>query len=308
MSQSTMVQLLEAGAHYGHRTNSWNPKMAPYIYGTRNKIHIIDLGQTAPMLENALQALKQVAAQGGRILFVGTKPQASEAVAEAAQRCGQYFVNHRWLGGMMTNWNTVSASIKTLENREKMLADEESGFTKKEILDLSRKRDKLEMVLGGIRNMGGMPNMLFVIDARREHLAIKEANKLGIPVVSIVDTNSSPEGVDYLVPANDDARKAISLYCEMAADAILEGLQESLLHDGKDADEEKPRAKRPAAKRTVAAKAVKEEEAEKPKAAKPAAKKAPADAETKAKPAAKKAEEKAEAAPADEKKSAAEQA
>ncbi|MCE2992182.1 MAG: 30S ribosomal protein S2 [Candidatus Jidaibacter sp.] len=234
MTNFTMSEMLEAGVHYGHRKNFWNPKMAKYIYGVRNGIHIVDLGQTAPLLKAALDVFKDVAAKNGRILFVGTKKQASEAIASEATRCGQYFVNHRWLGGMLTNWTTVSASIKTLQKYEELLANPDISLTKKEKLDIDRKRVKLDNVLGGIRNMGGSPDLLFVIDTNLESLAITEAKKLGIPVVAIVDTNSNPDGIDYIIPGNDDARKAIELYTRLASDAILSGIQQSLSKSGID--------------------------------------------------------------------------
>jgi small subunit ribosomal protein S2 len=230
----TMRQLLEAGVHYGHRKNFWNPKMAQYVYGTRNGTHIIDLQKTAPMLREALSVLKEVASRNGRILFVGTKKSANEIIAEQASRCGQYYVNHRWLGGMLTNWSTVSASIKTLQEYEKALSDEDSYLNKKERLDLDRKRLKLDNVLGGIRNMGGKPDLLFIIDRKQEDLAVKEAKKLGIPVIAVVDTNSTPDEIDYVIPGNDDARKAIELYTSLAADAVLEGMQDGLAASGLD--------------------------------------------------------------------------
>ncbi len=229
-----MQQLLEAGVHYGHSKNLWNPKMSEYIYGVKNGVHIIDLQQTVSYLERALEALKNTAAQNGRILFVSTKKQASDVIAENAQRCGQYFVNHRWLGGMLTNWITVSASIKTLREYENMLADDKQLVTKKERLVVDRKREKLNNVLGGIRNMGGMPDMLFVIDTNEHKLAISEANKLNIPVCAILDTNSNPDGIDYIIPGNDDARKAIEIYCRLASDAVLLGVQEGLRRSGVD--------------------------------------------------------------------------
>ncbi|MFI4984207.1 MAG: 30S ribosomal protein S2 [Rickettsiales bacterium] len=232
--QFTMRQLLEAGAHYGHRKNFWNPKMGRYIYGTRNGIHIIDLQQTVPMLSEALDVLKAVAVKNGRILFVGTKKTANEIIAEQALRCGQYFVNHRWLGGMLTNWSTVSASIKTLKGYEEALNNEASVLNKKEKLDLDRKRLKLENFLGGIRNMGGRPDVIFVIDTNQEEIAIAEAKKLGIPVIAIVDTNSNPDSIDYPIPGNDDARRSIELFCSLAADAILSGMQESMSAAGVD--------------------------------------------------------------------------
>ncbi len=233
-AQFTIRQLLEAGVHYGHRKNFWNPKMAKYVYGTRNGIHIVDLQKTAPMLKEALDVLKDVASKNGRVLFVGTKKTANEIIAEQATRCGQYFVNHRWLGGMLTNWSTVSASIKTLQEYEKILADENSGLNKKELLEIDRKRIKLDNVLGGIRNMGGKPDIVFIIDRRQEDLAVQEARKLGIPVIAVVDTNSSPDGIDYVIPGNDDARKAIELYTSLAAEAILSGIQEGLTSAGLD--------------------------------------------------------------------------
>ncbi len=233
-AQFTIRQLLEAGVHYGHRKNFWNPKMEKYVYGTRNGVHIVDLQKTAPMLKAALDVLKDVASKNGRILFVGTKKTANEIIAEQATRCGQYFVNHRWLGGMLTNWSTVSASIKTLQEYEKILADENSGLNKKELLEIDRKRIKLDNVLGGIRNMGGKPDIVFIIDRKQEDLAVQEARKLGIPVIAVVDTNSSPDGIDYVIPGNDDARKAIELYTSLAAEAILSGMQAGLVASGLD--------------------------------------------------------------------------
>lgn len=230
----SMRDLLEAGVHFGHRKNFWNPKMSKFIYGARNGIHIIDLQQTLPLLNKALDVLKEVSARNGKILFVGTKPQAAEMVAQAAERSGQYFVNHRWLGGMLTNWSTVSESIKTLKRYEEVLANPDVSLTKKEKLDLDRKRVKLNNVLGGIRNMGGRPDVLFVIDVNRERLAIQEAQTLGIPVIAIADTNVNPDGVDYIIPGNDDARKAIELYAKLTSDAILSGIQDSLTSSGVD--------------------------------------------------------------------------
>jgi len=230
----SMRQLLEAGVHYGHRKNYWNPKMAKYVYGTRNGTHIIDLQKTAPMLQEALNVLKEVASKNGRILFVGTKKTANEIIAQQAVKCGQYYVNHRWLGGMLTNWSTISASIKTLKEYEDILSDENSLLNKKERLDLDRKRQKLDDVLGGIRNMGGKPDILFIIDRKQEDLAVKEAKRLGVPVIAVVDTNSTPDEIDYVIPGNDDARKAIELYTSLAADAILEGMQEGLAASGLD--------------------------------------------------------------------------
>jgi small subunit ribosomal protein S2 len=231
----TMRQLLEAGAHFGHRTQRWNPKMSPFIFGARNDIHIIDLTQTVPLLHQALVALREVAAGGGRILFVGTKRQASEPVAAAAKRCAQYYVNHRWLGGTLTNWQTISNSIKRLRSIEETLGSAQgSGLTKKELLGLLRERDKLERSLGGIKEMGGLPNMLFVIDTNKESIAVAEARKLGIPVTAILDSNSDPDGITYPIPGNDDAARALSLYCDLVARAIIDGLSEGQVAAGVD--------------------------------------------------------------------------
>ncbi|MBL6935051.1 MAG: 30S ribosomal protein S2 [Alphaproteobacteria bacterium] len=224
----TMRQLLEAGAHFGHHTRRWNPKMEPFIFGIRNKIHIIDLQQTVPMLYRAMQAARDVSASGGRVLFVGTKRQASSPIAEAAKRCGQYYVNHRWLGGMLTNWKTVSVSIRRLRELDELLDKDEVGFTKKELLKIQRERDKLDRSLGGIRELGSLPDILFVIDTVKESIAVQEANKLGIPVVAIIDSNSDPDGIAYPIPGNDDSMRAIDLYCSLFADTILDGLQDSL--------------------------------------------------------------------------------
>jgi small subunit ribosomal protein S2 len=232
-----MRQLLEAGVHFGHTTRRWNPRMEPYIFGARNGVHIIDLEQTVPMLHRALEAVREVAAGGGRVLFVGTKRQASEVVADAAQRCGQYYVNHRWLGGMLTNWKTISNSIKRLRELEQQLEGETHGLTKKELLRLTRERDKLERALGGIKEMGALPDVLFVIDTNKEAIAVKEANKLNIPVIAVVDSNSNPEGVSHPVPGNDDAMRAITLYCELLRDSVLDGLQEELMKTAPDAGE-----------------------------------------------------------------------
>ena len=234
----TMRQLLEAGAHFGHRTQRWNPKMEPFIYGSRNSIHIIDLTQTVPLMHQALVALRDVASGGGRVLFVGTKRQASEPIAAAAKRCAQYYVNHRWLGGTLTNWQTISNSIKRLRGIEETLNSAAgSGLTKKELLGLLRERDKLERSLGGIKEMGGLPNILFVIDTNKEQIAVAEAKKLGIPVAAILDSNSDPDGIAYPVPGNDDAARAISLYCELVARAIIDGLSESQAAAGADVGE-----------------------------------------------------------------------
>ncbi|GJE54254.1 MULTISPECIES: 30S ribosomal protein S2 [Methylobacterium] len=220
----TMRQLLEAGAHFGHQSHRWNPKMQPYIFGTRNNIHIIDLAQTVPALHTALQAVSDTVAKGGRVLFVGTKRQAAEAIAESAKRSAQYYVNSRWLGGMLTNWKTISGSIARLRKVDETLEGGATGLTKKERLMLTREKDKLEKALGGIKDMGGVPDLIFVIDTNKEQLAIKEANRLGIPVAAIVDTNCNPEGITHIVPANDDAGRAIALYCDLIARAAIEGI------------------------------------------------------------------------------------
>ena len=232
----TMRQMLEAGVHFGHSTRRWNPRMKPFIFGERNKIHILDLQQTVPMLHAALKALSDVTSRGGRVLFVGTKRAAADKIAETARNCGQYYVNHRWLGGMMTNWATVSQSIRRLRELEtRMEGEEVNQLTKKEALQLTRERDKLEMTLGGIKEMGGLPDMLFVIDTNKEAIAVEEANRLGIPVIAIVDSNARPEGVDYIIPGNDDAMRAISFYCELAQAAVLDGLQTEMMVSGGDA-------------------------------------------------------------------------
>ena len=234
----SMRQMLEAGVHFGHSTRRWNPRMKPFIFGERNKIHILDLQQTVPMLHAALKALSEVTSRGGRVLFVGTKRAAADQIAETARNCGQYYVNHRWLGGMMTNWATVSRSIRRLRDLEaRMDSDEINQLTKKEVLQLTRERDKLELTLGGIKEMGGLPDMLFVIDTNKEAIAVEEANRLGIPVIAIVDSNAKPEGVDYIIPGNDDAMRAISFYCELAQAAVLDGLQTELMKSGGDVGE-----------------------------------------------------------------------
>jgi len=230
----TMRQLLEAGVHFGHHTRRWNPKMAPYIFGVRNGIHIIDLEQTVPMLHQGMEAIRDVVAQGGRVLFVGTKRQAQEAISDAAKRCGQYYVNHRWLGGMLTNFKTISASIKRLREFEERIQAEETGLTKRELLQLTRERDKLERALGGIKEMGGLPDVLFVVDTNKEDIAVREANTLRIPVVAILDSNSSPDGIAYPIPGNDDAMRAIHLYCELMSGAVLDGLQAEMAASGID--------------------------------------------------------------------------
>jgi small subunit ribosomal protein S2 len=230
----TLKELFEAGVHYGHKTRSWNPKMHSYIFGVRSGVHIIDLEQTVPLFQRALQQLRDTAASGGRVLFVGTKRQAQEKIAETAKRSGQYYVNHRWLGGMLTNWKTISQSIKRLRELEEKLEISASKFTKKEILDMTRDHEKLERALGGIKDMGGVPDILFVIDSCKESLAIEEAVKLGIPVISILDTNSDPDKITFPVPGNDDASRSINLYCDLAAQAILDGIEAEVIASGKD--------------------------------------------------------------------------
>lgn len=235
MPTFTMRQLLEAGVHFGHHTRRWNPKMRQYIFGVRNGVHIIDLQQTTPMLGNALQTLRDIVAGGGRVLFVGTKRQAQEKVAESAKRCGQYYVNHRWLGGMLTNWKTISQSINRLRELEDLAGKDDTGLTKKEMLMNAREKEKLDLSLGGIKDMGGKPDALFVIDVTKEDLAVQEANNLGIPVFAILDTNADPDGIQFPIPGNDDALRAIELYCDLVSDAVLDGLQAELAKSGKDA-------------------------------------------------------------------------
>lgn len=230
----SMRQLLEAGVHYGHQTQRWNPRMAEYIYGDRNGIHIIDLTQTVPMLDAALNVVRETVAKGGRILFVGTKRQAQKAVAEAAEKSAQYYMNHRWLGGTLTNWKTVSQSIQRLKQIDELMASGGEGLTKKERLNMEREQAKLQASLGGIRDMGGLPDLLFVIDVNKEDLAILEAQKLGIPVVAVVDTNCSPKGVDYIIPGNDDAARAIALYCDLVSRAALDGMSAQMGAAGVD--------------------------------------------------------------------------
>ncbi len=230
----SMRQLLEAGVHFGHQTQRWNPRMGEFIYGDRNGIHIIDLTQTVPMLDAALNVIRETVAKGGRVLFVGTKRQAQKPIADAAEKCAQYYMNHRWLGGTLTNWKTVSQSINRLKEIDEVMAQGAEGLTKKERLGLERDQQKLQASLGGIREMGGLPDLLFVIDVNKEDLAILEARKLGIPVVAVVDTNCSPEGVDYIIPGNDDAARAISLYCDLAARAALDGMSAQLGAAGVD--------------------------------------------------------------------------
>jgi len=235
LPEFSMRQLLEAGAHFGHQVHRWNPKMKPFIFGERSGIHIIDLSQSVPLLHQALVKVREVAGKGGRVLFVGTKRQAAEAIAEAAGRCAQYFMNDRWLGGTLTNWATVSGSIKRLRELDETLeAGDASGLTKKELLGLQREQQKLQRVLGGIRNMGGLPDLIFVIDTNKEAIAVKEARKLGIPVVAIIDTNCDPQEVDFPIPGNDDAARAIQLYCNLIADAVLDGMADSSMASGVD--------------------------------------------------------------------------
>lgn len=229
-----MRQLLEAGVHFGHQSYRWNPKMEKYIFGVRDRVHIIDLAETVPLLHQALVFIRDTAAKGGRVLFVGTKRQAAQPIAEAAKRCAQYYMNDRWLGGTLTNWKTISHSIKRLKELEEMTAKENTGFTKKELLNLTRQRDKLERSLGGVKDMGGTPDAMFVIDTIKEKIAISEARKLGIPVVAVIDTNCDPDSVDYPIPGNDDASRAIALYCDLVARAVLAGLAEGKIDLGLD--------------------------------------------------------------------------
>ena len=230
----SMAQLLEAGAHFGHQTHRWNPKMKPYIFGDRNGVHIIDLSQTVPLFARAIDFVRATVASGGKVLFVGTKRQAQDPLAEAARRSGQYYVNHRWLGGMLTNWKTISGSIRRFKQLEEQLSGDTAGLTKKEVLKLTRERDKFELSLGGIRDMGGLPDIIFVIDVNKEELAIKEANTLGIPVIAILDTNTDPSGIAFPVPGNDDASRAILLYCNAIADTIIDARQGRQANQGID--------------------------------------------------------------------------
>lgn len=234
MPTFTMRQLLEAGIHFGHHTRRWNPKMDPYIFGVRNGVHIIDLEQTVPMLHRALEAVRDVTAGGGRVLFVGTKRQAQDKIADAARRCGQYYVNHRWLGGMLTNWKTISQSIKRLKEMDDLMSHGTAGLTKREMLSRQRERDKLDQALGGIRDMGGLPDLLFIIDTNKESIAVQEANKLGIPVVAVIDSNSNPDGIAFPIPGNDDALRAIDLYCDLSVQAVLAGIEAEMVASGSD--------------------------------------------------------------------------
>ena len=258
-----MRQLLEAGVHFGHQTHRWNPKMAPFIFGDRNGIHIMDLSKTMPMLHQALVAVKDVVASGGRILFVGTKRQASEPIARHAGQCAQYFMNSRWLGGTLTNWQTISNSIKRLRELEEMLGgDGAGGLTKKEILNLTRERDKLELALGGIKEMGGVPELMFVVDTNKEAIAIAEAKTLGIPVVAIVDSNCAPDSIDYPIPGNDDAARAIELYCGLVSKAVIAGIEESSSSAGIDLGAAEEPAAEPALEEAPAEEVVEEPAAE----------------------------------------------
>ena len=242
LPEFSMRQLLEAGVHFGHQTRRWNPKMKSYIFGVRNGAHIIDLQQTAPLLHRALKLVRDTVAGGGRVLFVGTKRQATDLIAESARNCGQFYVNHRWLGGMLTNWKTVSVSIRRLRELDEQLDEENTGLTKKELLQMTRERNKLDRALGGIKEMGGLPDVIFIIDTNKEKIAIAEARKLDIPVVAIIDSNSDPDTVDYPIPGNDDAIRAINLYCQLMRDAVLDGIQVELQASGGDtgAAEEAP--------------------------------------------------------------------
>jgi small subunit ribosomal protein S2 len=251
----SMRQLLEAGVHFGHTTRRWDPRMAPYIFGERNGVHIIDLEQTVPLLHQALVAARDVASSGGRVLFVGTKRQASEKVAEAATRCGQYYVNHRWLGGMLTNWKTISQSIKRLKELDTKLQGEVQGLTKKEQLNMQRERDKLDRALGGIKEMGGLPDLVFIIDTDKEHLAVAEAGRLNIPTIGILDSNANPSGISFPVPGNDDAVRAIGMYCDLLADAVLDGISAEMARSGADLGEQAEPRQEPVVAEQAAAEA-----------------------------------------------------
>ena len=253
LPEFNMRSMLEAGAHFGHQTHRWNPKMERYIFGSRSNIHIIDLSQTIPLLHQALLKVREVSASGGRVLFVGTKRQAQDPVSVAAKRCAQYFVNHRWLGGTLTNWRTISGSIARLRELEGVIEGEGQGRTKKELLQLTREREKLELSLGGIKDMGGIPDLMFVIDTNKEAIAIQEARKLNIPVVAILDTNSDPDGVAFPVPGNDDAARALQLYCDLIADAVLDGLAAGQSASGVDLGAAEAPAMEPALRTTAAA-------------------------------------------------------
>ena len=234
MPSFSMRQLMDAGVHFGHNTRRWNPKMSSYLFGVRNNVHIIDLEQTVPLFYRGLNAIRDVVSQGGRVLFVGTKHQAQEKIAASARQCGQYFVNSRWLGGMLTNWRTISFSIKRLRELESEIVDHAAKLTKKELLEKTRELKKLEQALGGIKDMGGLPDIIFIIDTNKEDIAVKEAQKLGIPVVAILDSNSDPSGIAYPVPGNDDALRAIEFYCDSVAQSVLDGLQKEMVASGID--------------------------------------------------------------------------
>ncbi|MEP2031057.1 MAG: 30S ribosomal protein S2 [Paracoccaceae bacterium] len=281
LPEFTMRQLLEAGVHFGHQTQRWNPRMGPFIFGARNGIHIMDLTQTVPMLDQALQAIRDTVAKGGRVLFVGTKRQAATPIAEAAEKCAQYYMNHRWLGGTLTNWQTVSKSIQRLKHIDEAMEGGTDGLTKKERLGMERDQGKLQASLGGIREMGGTPDLIFVIDVKKEALAIAEANKLGIPVVAVVDSNCPPDGVDYIIPGNDDAARAIALYCDLAARAALDGMSAQLGAAGVDLG-----AMEETVEETIAAEATPAAEVTPAVEEAPAAEKAPAEAAAEETPAA----------------------
>ncbi len=263
LPQFSMRQLLEAGVHFGHQTHRWNPKMGQYIFGSRNNIHIIDLAQTVPLLHQALVAVSDVVAGGGRVLFVGTKRQASEVIAESAKNCAQYFINHRWLGGTMTNWKTISQSIRRLRQLEETLSGDIQGLTKKEILHLTRERDKLEITLGGIKDMGGVPDLVFVLDTNKESIAIAEAQKLGIPIIAVIDSNSNPDNITHPIPGNDDAGRAITLFCDLISRAAIDGIERASAESGMDvgAAVEPPKTNLPAEPGMAAAKEAGTEEA-----------------------------------------------
>ena len=294
----TMRQLLEAGVHFGHTTRRWTPKMAPFIFGERNGVHILDLQQTVPMLQRSLEFIHGVVSGGGRVLFVGTKRQASEQIAEAASQCGQYYVNHRWLGGMLTNWKTISNSIKRLKDLDAKLSEDNVGLTKKELLVMTRERDKLERALGGIKEMGGLPDAIVIIDTNKEHLAIEEANRLGIPVVAVLDSNSDPDGITYPIPGNDDALRAIATYLELMSKTVLDGIQAELSASGADLGAEEAPVETAVAEEAPAEEPKAEEAApaEAPKAEEAKTEEAPAAEEAKPEEAA------AEPAEAEEKK------
>lgn len=301
--QFSMQQLIEAGVHFGHKTRRWNPRMAPFIYGARNDIHIIDLNKTVPLMHHALAAVQDVCSKNGRVLFVGTKRQAQDPIAEAAKRCGQYYVNFRWLGGLLTNWTTIQKSIKTLRTLDEQLENGNTGFTKKEILQMTRQRAKLESSLGGIKDMGGLPNLIFIIDTNKESLAVAEAKTLGIPVVGIVDTNADYTDITHPIPGNDDSTRAITLYADLVANAALAGLQQAVNRSGQDAGASANPTPAPAKKAEA------KKDAEKPAEKKAASKKddAKKDVVVEKKPSRKKAtpkkaEEKAEETAATEEK------